>query len=379
MLYQRVSIKTQGSNVNDRTYTNHEFPPCGYGRAGLCCSACLLGPCRISPFERDLEKGICGVSADRLTAGNLLRMIAAETAARQFALARLVQRVGAGSEQGAPLENQETARALFDKYGPDPSAIGKSGAAARIAAEIETLLRAAVSGGNPQSRWLRLYPADAFPQFYSAEILPTADLCRAAPAAFELFQNREATLDDLLWTCIRTSLVCLICEEMIQDLETLGGAAPASGSSGPASTAAAALDPALPSAGAVLLLDGWRTDSGAGRDVEAFRKHWRGPLIEFSRPAAFFEIGRQFLRRYSRPLADAAPPVVAATPSAAQIVGILACGFTVASLPELPLGGSERVARFFGEDLKKVVGSFYLAPEGGDILTVMQNRFGKKL
>ena len=76
---------------------DQEFPACGYGLNGLCCSACLQGPCRISPFDRDTDRGKCGASADRLVAGNLLRMIAAETAGRLADLAQSVNQIRASS------------------------------------------------------------------------------------------------------------------------------------------------------------------------------------------------------------------------------------------------------------------------------------------
>ena len=55
---------------------SREFPPCGYGLLGLCCSDCLRGPCRISPFEK--TQALCGADSDLLVAGNLCRLAAGE-------------------------------------------------------------------------------------------------------------------------------------------------------------------------------------------------------------------------------------------------------------------------------------------------------------
>jgi carbon-monoxide dehydrogenase catalytic subunit len=52
--------------------------PCKLGSTGVCCRLCHMGPCRITPKS---PKGICGANADTIVARNLLREIAAGTAA----------------------------------------------------------------------------------------------------------------------------------------------------------------------------------------------------------------------------------------------------------------------------------------------------------
>ena len=56
-------------------------PQCGFGELGLCCRNCLLGPCRIDPFEEGPQKGVCGATAEIIAARNLIRMIAAGASA----------------------------------------------------------------------------------------------------------------------------------------------------------------------------------------------------------------------------------------------------------------------------------------------------------
>jgi carbon-monoxide dehydrogenase catalytic subunit len=53
-------------------------PQCKFGWTGVCCRLCHMGPCRITPKA---SQGICGADADTITARNLLREIAAGTAA----------------------------------------------------------------------------------------------------------------------------------------------------------------------------------------------------------------------------------------------------------------------------------------------------------
>jgi len=63
-------------NVWDRF--EQQQPQCGFGKNGLCCRMCTMGPCRIS---KKAPVGICGATADTIAARNLLRMVAAGAAA----------------------------------------------------------------------------------------------------------------------------------------------------------------------------------------------------------------------------------------------------------------------------------------------------------
>ena len=64
------------ATVWDRFKTQQ--PQCKFGMTGVCCRLCHMGPCRITPKA---SVGICGANADTITARNLLREIAAGTAA----------------------------------------------------------------------------------------------------------------------------------------------------------------------------------------------------------------------------------------------------------------------------------------------------------
>src|SRR3989304_4409130 len=54
---------------------------CRFGRLGLCCRNCFMGPCRVNPDGKGAEQGICGAGVDTIVARNLLRHIAAGVAA----------------------------------------------------------------------------------------------------------------------------------------------------------------------------------------------------------------------------------------------------------------------------------------------------------
>ncbi|MHC4656024.1 MAG: anaerobic carbon-monoxide dehydrogenase catalytic subunit [Planctomycetota bacterium] len=63
-------------NAWDRLET--QLPQCGFGKQGICCRICSMGPCRIT---KKAPLGVCGADADTIVARNFLRMIAAGVSA----------------------------------------------------------------------------------------------------------------------------------------------------------------------------------------------------------------------------------------------------------------------------------------------------------
>ena len=55
-----------------------QLPQCGFGKQGVCCRICTMGPCRIS---KKAPVGVCGADVDTIVARNFLRAIAAGTSA----------------------------------------------------------------------------------------------------------------------------------------------------------------------------------------------------------------------------------------------------------------------------------------------------------
>ncbi len=63
-------------NIWDRL--DKQLPQCGFGRQGICCRICTMGPCRVS---KKAPLGVCGADADTIVARNFLRAVAAGTSA----------------------------------------------------------------------------------------------------------------------------------------------------------------------------------------------------------------------------------------------------------------------------------------------------------
>ena len=113
----------------------HKMKPlCVFGTAGLCCSNCHMGPCRIRPNKTPV--GICGADGDTIAARNYVREICAGVSAHSDharQLIRVLKLVCSNQQPGGyktndldlleeaaafyEVEPQELADALFEEFG----------------------------------------------------------------------------------------------------------------------------------------------------------------------------------------------------------------------------------------------------------------------
>jgi carbon-monoxide dehydrogenase catalytic subunit len=90
---------------------------CSFGKDGLCCRICYMGPCRIrakSPY------GVCGADADTVVARNYLREVAGGAAAHSDHarhLALLLAKVAEGGGGGYEIRDERALRHAARNYG----------------------------------------------------------------------------------------------------------------------------------------------------------------------------------------------------------------------------------------------------------------------
>lgn len=102
-------------------------PQCGFGELGLCCKVCNMGPCRIDPFGEGPQEGVCGATKDTIAARNLVRMIAAGTAAHSDHgrdVAHTLIMAAKGQAYDYQLKSTEKLKRIATIYGIDTA--GKS-------------------------------------------------------------------------------------------------------------------------------------------------------------------------------------------------------------------------------------------------------------
>ena len=114
----KVAERQDLSTIWDRFAV--QTPQCGFGELGTCCRNCLQGPCRIDPFGEGATLGACGASADTIVARNLLRAIAAGTAAHSGHakhLAHTLLKAATGRAPDYPIKDEVKLKAVAKRLG----------------------------------------------------------------------------------------------------------------------------------------------------------------------------------------------------------------------------------------------------------------------
>jgi len=94
-----------------------DMVPCNIGGAGMCCKLCGMGPCRLT---KDGQTGVCGATIDTIQARNLIRAIAAGSAAHSDHgrdMAFILKAVANGETEGYVIRDVAKLRVVASKYG----------------------------------------------------------------------------------------------------------------------------------------------------------------------------------------------------------------------------------------------------------------------
>jgi carbon-monoxide dehydrogenase catalytic subunit len=75
---QQMLIRAEEIGIGTAFSRADDMAPCNIGSAGMCCKLCGMGPCRLT---NDGQTGVCGATIDTIQARNLIRAIAAGSAA----------------------------------------------------------------------------------------------------------------------------------------------------------------------------------------------------------------------------------------------------------------------------------------------------------
>ena len=75
---EMIDQMAQAGQQNAWDRLEAQSPQCGFGKQGVCCRICTMGPCRIS---KKAPLGVCGADADTIVARNFLRAVASGTSA----------------------------------------------------------------------------------------------------------------------------------------------------------------------------------------------------------------------------------------------------------------------------------------------------------
>ena len=114
----KMLIKAEQDCV-ETCFDRHETQKtqCGFGKNGVCCKICHMGPCRITPKA---PKGICGATADTIAARNFLREVAGGTSAHSDHGRHLVlklKEVAKGEALGYEIKDEKALKYAAKLYG----------------------------------------------------------------------------------------------------------------------------------------------------------------------------------------------------------------------------------------------------------------------
>ncbi len=114
---QQMLMRADELGVSTAFSRAEDMAPCNIGGAGMCCKMCGMGPCRLT---KDGQTGVCGATIDTIQARNLIRMIAAGSAAHSDHgrdMAFTLKAVANGEAEGYVIRDVAKLRMVAAIYG----------------------------------------------------------------------------------------------------------------------------------------------------------------------------------------------------------------------------------------------------------------------
>src|SRR4030066_467759 len=113
---QEMLIRADELGLSTAFSRADDMVPCNIGGAGMCCKLCGMGPCRLTT---EGQTGICGATIDSIQARNLIRAIAAGSAAHSDHgrdMAFTLKAVAEGVAEGYRIKDVAKLRTIAAKY-----------------------------------------------------------------------------------------------------------------------------------------------------------------------------------------------------------------------------------------------------------------------
>lgn len=177
-------------------------PFCKYGKQGICCTFCNMGPCQI---RRDGMTGVCGATAEVIVARNLLRKIAAGCAAHSDHARSIVHTLlltAEGKTQGYKITDENKLRRLASEYGIDLVNKTKE----KIAEEVAKIALLEFGKSEGELRFLKRAPQKQQDVWHKLNIAPRAVDREIVEALHRTNMGVDNDYKSLIFHGLRTAL-----------------------------------------------------------------------------------------------------------------------------------------------------------------------------
>jgi carbon-monoxide dehydrogenase catalytic subunit len=175
---------------------------CTFGKKGLCCRICHMGPCRITPKS---PRGVCGADADTVVARNYLREVTGGTAAHSDHarhLVLLLKSVALGHGGGYEIKDEKALRYTARLYKVDEA--GRTNEA--VALDLVTLFLGEFTSQEESLKTLQLAPAKRIGVWEKQGVMPTGVDRMIVEAMHRTTMGVDHDYKNLLLHAFRTSL-----------------------------------------------------------------------------------------------------------------------------------------------------------------------------
>ena len=351
---------------------NGTFPACGYGLLGLCCTHCLLGPCRVHPFEWASARVLCAEGPDEIVAKNLLRRVTLEATLDISHLRKALLRLSSwgSSRLARKRRGGSEEEKLAGKYGfPADWPFRK------MVRTLSLGTRALLSpfSGKEASFLHWLLPEKTFPPI-DRDGDADGSFVNLLLDSVDLTQGRPAEVDALLWQALSLSRMALLSEQIRKDIHVLIDEGAETITEEDIPGLLGSLPPSLTPFLLVVTdeMMPCQESSNTARDALVQRLKEAVPVIQLRQTGSLPEVGRRLSQKWRRPISEIKAMTLLSSSQATRVLGALAMGFHVMSFPPLPLHGSKRVEAFFLKDLETRLGNRYFVSWEDDLFSQVQ-------
>ncbi len=183
-----------------------QLPQCGYGSLGICCNRCLMGPCRIDPFEDGgPTKGVCGAGADLIVARNYMADLACGAAAHSDHGREVVEVLLAtaeGKSDGYKIKDTEKLNSVAKEYGIEI----KERSSEDVAKDVAIRMLEEFGTLKNSIQFMKRAPEKTQKMWNEAGIMPRGIDREVVDAMHRVHMGVGADYKNIILHCSRTSL-----------------------------------------------------------------------------------------------------------------------------------------------------------------------------